>query len=101
MMRIVAIGESEFSLGFELAGVRSVRVEENAEQAVLALLDDESLGIIIMSQRLFDAVSADLRERLLRAIKPITVVLSDRESNEELRAMILKSIGVDLWKSEE
>jgi len=42
-----------------------------------------------------------MRERVLRAPRPVTVVLSEEESNEELRNMIIRSIGVDLWKSEE
>jgi len=100
-MEIVAFGESEFSLGFELAGVRSVRAEQGAEASASALMDDPKVGIIITSQRTFDRLSPDMRERMIRAIKPITVVLSESESSEELRRMIIKSIGVDLWKADD
>jgi vacuolar-type H+-ATPase subunit F/Vma7 len=100
-MEIVALGEAEFSLGFEIAGVRSVRAEKGTEEEVAKLMDDAKVGILIVSQRFFDGLAADTRERMLKAIQPISVILSEQESNEELRSMIIKSIGVDLWKNDE
>jgi vacuolar-type H+-ATPase subunit F/Vma7 len=101
-MEIVAVGEPEFSLGFEVAGVRCVVAEGQAAEPVIdTLMAEQSVGILVVSQRTFDRLSADLRERMLRAPRPVTVVLSEQDSNEELRSMIIRSIGVDLWKSEE
>ncbi len=100
-MEIVAVGNAAFSLGFELAGVRAVVAEARPEEAVTRLLDEEDVGILVMGQETFDALAADTRERVLIAPRPVTVVLSEEESNEELRNMIIRSIGVDLWKSDE
>jgi vacuolar-type H+-ATPase subunit F/Vma7 len=101
-MEIVALGESEFSLGFELAGVRSVATSRSdAEAQVDALLRNEAVGILIISHGTFQWLSAETRERLLRAPRPVTVVLSEKDENQELRSMIIRSIGVDLWKSED
>lgn len=101
-MEIVAIGGPEFSLGFEVAGVRSYPVgAADAEQAFASLLADAAVGILIVDQGTFDALSVDLREQLLRAPRPVTVVLSQKEENTELRSMIIRSIGVDLWKSDD
>jgi vacuolar-type H+-ATPase subunit F/Vma7 len=99
-MEIVAVGDGEFSLGFELAGVRSVRLGKEQETMIGSLMRDERIGILIVGKRSFDALSQELRDRMLRAIRPISVILSEEESNDELRAMIIKSIGVDLWKDD-
>ena len=101
-MEIVAVGEPEFSLGFELAGVRAVVTERaDAEVAIDGLMTEPSIGVLVVSQPTFTSLTADLRERMLRAPRPVTVVLSKEDSNEELRNMIIRSIGVDLWKADE
>jgi vacuolar-type H+-ATPase subunit F/Vma7 len=38
-----------------------------------------------------------VRDAAVRSVKPVVVVVSD-EPQEELRAMIIRSIGVDLLK---
>jgi|SRR3989338_1479167 len=95
-MNIAALGSSVFTLGFRLAGVR--QVSENAAD-MNTLLREDNLGIIITDTATFDALDDNTKEDALRSIKPVVVVVSD-QPQEELRKMIIRSIGVDLMKGD-
>jgi len=94
-MNIAVIGEDEFTLGFRLAGVRAVQFK--TESDIDAVLRDEHLGIIITSKKTFDSLNDNRKDDVMKSIKPVVVVVSD-EPQEELRKMIIRSIGVDLLK---
>ena len=99
MSEIVVLGENEFTVGFQLAGVaRVIELDKDLEKKVNALLDDPTVGIIVTSNKAVDSLSERTRTRLFKVVKPVTVVVSDEEKEENLRKMIIKSIGVDLWE---
>lgn len=99
MSEIVAIGENEFTVGFQLAGIsRVIELDKDIEKKITTLLNDENVGIIITSPKTVDALSERTSARLFRLVKPVTVVVSEEEKEENLRKMIIKSIGVDLWE---
>lgn len=99
MSEIVAIGENEFTVGFQLAGIRRViELDKDIEKKITTLLNDENVGIIITSPKTVDALSERTSARLFKLVKPVTVVVSEEEKEENLRKMIIKSIGVDLWE---
>lgn len=101
-MEVVVLGGSEFTLGFELAGARSVVTGDNKpEEEMKGLLADKNIGILILDQKTFNLLSVDTKEELVNSLQPVSVVLSEEGGEGELRNMIIKSIGVDLWKSEE
>ncbi|HLC74871.1 MAG TPA: V-type ATP synthase subunit F [Candidatus Nanoarchaeia archaeon] len=93
-MNIAVLGAPAFTLGFRLAGIRSV--SENVKE-METLLHSEDLGIIITDKSSFEKLSENTKEDALKSIKPVVVVISD-EPQEELRKMIIRSIGVDLLK---
>ena len=95
-MEIAVVGQSGFTLGFRLAGIQKVVDMKDAED-VSRLMADEAVGIIIMDQESMAMLPDHLREAAVRSVKPVVVVVSD-EPQEELRAMIIRSIGVDLLK---
>ena len=97
MRDIVAFGDSEFMLGFQLAGIRRTIEATEPEKQVLELLSDSSAGIIITNQALVDKLSQKTKYKLLNSVDPVAVLVSAEASDENLRAMIKKSIGVDLW----
>jgi len=99
MSEIVVIGESEFTVGFQLAGIRRViELDKDIDKKVTTTLNDESVGIIITSPKTVDALSERTKSILFKVVKPVTVVVSEEEKEENLRRMIIKSIGVDLWE---
>lgn len=97
MNSIIALGRSEFLLGFRLVGI--VTFEAHAPQEDfekwLAVPD---VGIIITDEETMSQLPPFFRETVEGKVKPITLVVSsDATSNEALRKKIKKSIGVDLW----
>ncbi len=99
-MRIIALGQSEFVLGFRLAGISTIETSETsaAQLNFEKSMEDPDIGIIITDDVTLESLPTDFREKVEAAVKPVTVVLSrDATSNETLRKKIKKSIGVDLW----
>lgn|SRR3989338_993027 len=98
-MEIAAIGTSETMLGFRLAGIRqTVIVDDELESDINKLISDQNIGIIIIDQQTFERFDELTRDRLRSIVKPAVVVLSTAYENEDLRRMIKKSIGVDIWE---
>jgi len=96
MKEIVVVGEPEFTLGFRLAGIRKVLDAEKIPQ----LLDDKSIGIVILNQQTMDNLDERIREEVVASISPVFVVVAETAEQGELRKMIIQSIGVDLLKEE-
>ena len=97
MNKIIALGPSEFVLGFRLAGIET-RETQSVKEDFEALFADSALGIIITDETTMQQLPLFFREAVEARVKPVTVVVSaDVTSNETLRKKIKKSIGVDLW----
>jgi vacuolar-type H+-ATPase subunit F/Vma7 len=95
-MELAVIGGHAFTLGFRLTGIKKI-VEMKHHDDMQALLQDKSIGVIITDQETFDQLPDQLKEDVTTSIKPVAVVVSDAPQ-EELRKMIIRSIGVDLLK---
>lgn len=102
MMQIAVIGGPEFTLGFRIAGIRDVHDVEKQQDAAAKmreLMQAGKTGIIIADEKAMGLLDEKTREAAEAAVKPVTVVVSAEASAQEtLRKMIIKSIGVDLWK---
>jgi V/A-type H+/Na+-transporting ATPase subunit F len=97
MYKIIALGRSEFILGFRLAGIQAVEVSD-VEADFTHYMNNKEVGILITDLETVAAMSIDFREKVEAAVRPVTVVLStDATSNDALRKKIKKAIGVDLW----
>ena len=98
-MQIAAVGKSEFTLGFELAGIRKAYSEEPA-RGLLEIRKDCEVGIVFVDKATVSVLGDDERALIQEAVKPVYVVLSKEFEDEGLRRLIKKSIGVDLWKNQ-
>lgn len=101
MSKIVVVGGEEFTLGFMLVGIKDIVTDFNTDETVnnvRSLLDNPDVGIIIMQQEVFDEMPIKLKETLTKSVKPVVVLLSKKGDAGNLREMIIKSIGVDLWE---
>ncbi|MBS3137125.1 hypothetical protein J4232_01705 [Candidatus Woesearchaeota archaeon] len=99
MYKIKAIGNNAFLIGFQLTGIETVDCEESPLKAFEEALQDENCGIIITDENTMNLLPEYFRADIEAKVKPVTVVLSTKEtSNETLRNKIKKAIGVDLWK---
>ena len=99
-MEIAVVGNTDFTLGFQLAGINrlynSNTAEESAEH-LKELLNDKNVGIVVVNSELFAKLPERLRERLSNSITPTVLGIGTEEDNT-LRESIRKAIGVDLWK---
>jgi len=94
MNTIYAIGEEEFTLGFELVGIPARREEE-----LEALLSEQDAGILILSQEEYNKQHKRLQQKIDQSIKPIVVILSEEDiKGGRLRDAVIRALGVDVLK---
>ncbi|PSQ17723.1 V-type ATP synthase subunit F [Halobacteriales archaeon QS_8_69_26] len=98
---IAIVGSPEFTTGFRLAGVRTFEnvpddeKSERLDDAVDRVLDDESVGIVVMHDEDLDHLSRDVRERVEAGVDPVVVTLGGG-GGAGLRDQIKRAIGIDL-----
>lgn len=100
-MEIAVIGDEQFVLGFHIAGVRKSFVvgKDTVNKTFEQVMNSDDIGIAVMDKKIFAQLSERNRELALTKVRPTVVTLShDIEAEENLRLMIKRSLGVDLWK---
>ncbi len=96
MSEIAVIGESKFILGFQLAGIQTTKEIDNPDQ-VIDVMKEKRFGIVIIDEPTMTKLPEHYQMMVQESIHPVAVVLSEKESSDDLRKMIIKSIGVDVW----
>jgi len=99
MVNIAVIGNSEFALGFQLVGIREIispssQVIEDCKK----LKKRSDLGIVIVDQSLMDTLHPHERIEIDNSIQPVFMSVSAEAEQGNLRELIKKSIGIDVWK---
>jgi V/A-type H+/Na+-transporting ATPase subunit F len=94
---IAVIGEPEFTLGFRLAGIRRV-LETDLANDVKSCLKDAQLSVVIIDESSMNQLEEALRKDVVNSLQPVFVAVSEHAAQEELRKLILQSVGVDLMK---
>jgi V/A-type H+/Na+-transporting ATPase subunit F len=100
-MEIAVIGNSEFILGFRLAGIRKTYAAESDEQLVAhvtSVLQDGDVGILVLNSSDMERVPRKLRTTLENSVKPTVIAIGGEEGGLSMREKIKRSVGVDLWK---
>ena len=100
-MEIAVIGNSEFILGFRLAGVTRTYPAESEEKVVEhvnKVLDDKSVGILVLNSSDMAKIPPRLRITLENSVHPTVITLGEEEGGLSMRERIKRSVGVDLWK---
>ncbi len=100
-MEIAVIGNSEFILGFRLAGIRKTYPAENDEkliQFITNALDDAEIGILVLNSSDMERVPQRLKVTLENSVKPTVIAIGGEEGGTSMREKIKRSVGVDLWK---
>jgi len=98
-VELAVAGRDEFVQGFKLAGVRKTVVSDigDLEAAISRILDDPSVGILILNMEDVARMGHAIRRRLDSVPRPVVIAVGSREE-EDLRAKIRRAIGVDLLK---
>ncbi len=100
-MEIAVIGNSEFILGFRLAGIHKTYTVENDEkliECITNVLQDGQVGILVLNSSDMDKIPRRLRVTLDNSVKPTVIAIGGEESGMSMREKIKRSVGVDLWK---
>jgi len=101
-MEIAVIGNSEFILGFRLAGIQKTYAAENDEKLVehiTSVLADTNVGILVMNASDMEKVPRKLRVTLDNSVRPTVIAIGGgEEGGLSMREKIKRSVGVDLWK---
>lgn len=101
-MQIAAIGDEHFVSGFHLAGISRTYVVDDAaaNRIVEEAVADEGNAVIITNKTVYDILTPRLKEIVNTTVRPTFVILShDVGAEENLRMMIKRSLGIDLWKN--
>jgi len=100
-MEIAVIGNSEFILGFRLAGIRKTYAAESDEQLVghvTKVMEDSDVGILVLNSSDMERIPRRLRTTLENSVKPTVIAIGGEEGGLSMREKIKRSVGVDLWK---
>ena len=97
MTGITVVGNHDFVLGFQLAGIHTTYVEDNIEQRVATILAQKDTDILVLHDEDYKKLSGLLRKRANESVKPIVIAVGNLEE-DDLRVRIKKVIGVDLYK---
>jgi vacuolar-type H+-ATPase subunit F/Vma7 len=95
MSEIVVVGKEEFTLGFELVGIKAQTFDKFEE----LISKNSNTGIVIIEKSEYDTLSLKIKTQVDKLLKPIVVILSEDDiKGGNLRNAIIKALGVDLLK---
>ncbi|MDD3135058.1 MAG: V-type ATP synthase subunit F [Methanoregula sp.] len=101
-MEIAVIGNSEFILGFRLAGIRKTYAAESDEklnECITSVLQDGQVGILVLNTSDMERIPRRLRATLDKSVKPTVIAIGGEDKGGlSMREKIKRSVGVDLWK---
>jgi vacuolar-type H+-ATPase subunit F/Vma7 len=97
MTGITVIGNHDFVLGFQLAGIHNSFSEQNVEARVITLLAEKETDILVLHDEDYKKLSSGLKKKIRESVKPIIIAVGSLEE-DDLRTRIKKVIGVDLYK---
>ncbi|NYT05515.1 MAG: V-type ATP synthase subunit F [Methanomicrobiales archaeon] len=100
-MEIAVVGNSEFILGFRLAGIKRTYAAEKDEKFVeyiTSILADGDVGILVLKGSDMERLPPRLRTTLEESVRPTVVAIGGVEGGLSMRERIKRSVGVDLWK---
>ncbi|HJJ31103.1 MAG TPA: V-type ATP synthase subunit F, partial [Methanocorpusculum sp.] len=99
-MEIAVIGNKEFIVGFQLAGIQktySAETPEKLAETIQKVMDDSNVGILVLQAADLEALPRRLQVIIENSVRPTIVTLGGQETGLSLRERIKRSVGVDLW----
>ena len=92
-MEVAAVGSPEFTLGFELVGIKTYNYTNPEEIKRLA---KEQTGVVIIDDKTMNSFDEFQRKEFEDSLMPLFIVLSEKETQESISKLIKKSIGIAL-----
>ena len=100
--KIAVLGEHHFTMGFMIAGVRSVFTVSNSEgeKALNEIISSKEFSVIFISESLVENLDWRTKKTISMLASPVIVPLPDirGESNEaaNIKALIKRALGFDM-----
>jgi len=99
MVKICVAGSNEFTVGFQLAGIKDVvEITGNAFNELRSLKNRKDLGIIVIDEKIMENLDIHQRHDIEASVDPVFIPVSTSVEQDSLKRLIKKSIGIDLWK---
>lgn len=99
-MEIAVIGNSDFVLGFRLAGIRKTfdATSSDIESRIQDILNDKTVGILVIHNDDIKKLSPQMQKTLDDSVEPTVISIGGKGESTNLRDKIKQAVGVDLWK---
>ena len=101
---LAVVGDEYFVIGFQMVGVKHGFVvdRKTVNKTMEEVMERKDVGIVMMDNTSFDALNERLKERAMIQVKPTVVVLShDVSAEQNLRLLIRRALGIDVWGQQE
>ncbi|MBI88128.1 MAG: V-type ATP synthase subunit F [Euryarchaeota archaeon] len=99
-MKIAVVGQLEFTLGFQLAGVENLfnpSDDDEMAEIIRSLLSQTEVGVVVVDNLDLARLPERLRLQISESVTPTVLGIGTQEDNT-LRESIKSALGVDLWK---
>jgi V/A-type H+-transporting ATPase subunit F len=99
-MEIAVVGNSDFAIGFRLAGIRKTfdATSIDIESKIQSVLSDKNVAILIVHDDDLRMLSPNIRQILDDSVEPTVIAIGGKGESTNLRDKIKQAVGVDLWK---
>jgi V/A-type H+-transporting ATPase subunit F len=99
-MEIAVVGNSDFAIGFRLAGIRKTvdATSLDIESKIQSVLGDKNVAILIVHDDDLRMLSPHIRQILDDSVEPTVIAIGGKGESTNLRDKIKQAVGVDLWK---
>jgi V/A-type H+/Na+-transporting ATPase subunit F len=99
-MEIAVVGNSDFAIGFRLAGIRKTYdvTSSDIESKIQSVLNDKNVAILIVHDDDLRMLSPHIRQILDDSVEPTVIAIGGKGESTNLRDKIKQAVGVDLWK---
>jgi len=99
-MEIAVVGNSDFAIGFRLAGIRKTFdvTPSDIESKIQSVLNDKNVAILIVHNDDLRMLSPHIRQTLDDSVEPTVIAIGGKGESTNLRDKIKQAVGVDLWK---
>ncbi len=99
-MEIAVVGNSDFVIGFRLAGIRKIfdATSSDIESKIQDVLKDKSVAILVVHDDDLKMLSPHMQQTLDDSVEPTVIAIGGKGESTNLRDKIKQAVGVDLWK---
>ena len=99
-MEIAVVGNSDFVLGFRLAGIRKTldSASSDIESRIQDILNDKTVAVLVIHNDDIKKLSPQMQKTLDDSVEPTVISVGGKGESTNLRDKIKQAVGVDLWK---